>query len=343
LLKALLRLFLLALTFTALSLPLAFPAPQTPQQTLPQSQAIRVSVDRVDVGIIVTNARGQLVEGLHRSDFHVFDDGVEQPITDFATIEEPAQVLLLVEAGPAVYLFESGHRTAVYALLNGLSVDDRVAIARYAEAPQLLSELTADKRVPASALGDLRFNLGFGQLNLSSSLSAALDWLAKIPGKKSLVLLSTGVDTSPNGAPEALLSRLKTSNVRIFAVSLSGDLLNPKPTGKKSLGKTKTTTDAATTTAAELAQAAELMKAVAAATGGRAYFPVSTKEFGATYADIAQLVRHEYSIAFAPPLHDGKVHSLQVRVDATPVSASDSSPLIYHLDHRQAYLAPPPQ
>jgi Ca-activated chloride channel homolog len=343
LLTTLLRRLLLALAFAVFGIPFAVAAPQAPDQTLQQSQAIRVSVERVDVGVIVTNVRGQFVEDLHRDDFHVLDNGIEQPITDFATVEQPAQVLILVEAGPAVYFLEAGHRNAVYALLNGLSVDDRVAIAHYAEAAQLLCDLTADKRAAASVLGDLRFNLGFGQLNLSSSLNATLDWLAQIPGKKSLVLLSTGVDTSPNGASQALLSRLKTSDVRLFAVSLSGELLNPKIPGKKSSGKTKASPDVGAAMAEELAQAAELLKVFAAATGGRAYFPVSTKDFDAVYADIAQLVRHEYSIAFVPPFRDGKLHLLQVRVEVPSTIAQGSPSPSFHLDHRQAYLATPLQ
>jgi len=47
-----------------------------------------------------------------------FDNGIEQPLTSFATIEEPAQVLLLIEAGPAVYLLESSHVWASYSLLS---------------------------------------------------------------------------------------------------------------------------------------------------------------------------------------------------------------------------------
>src|SRR5256884_3763960 len=70
------------------------------------TQTIRVSVDRVNVGVIVTDHNGHFVEGLHRGDFRVFDNGIEQPLTGFASIEEPAQDLLLIEAGPAVYLLE---------------------------------------------------------------------------------------------------------------------------------------------------------------------------------------------------------------------------------------------
>ena len=331
------------ISVAAFALPAVMAAPQSQEQSPPQSPPIRVSVDRVNVSVIVTGARGQFVEGLRREDFHILDNGIEQPLTDFAAIEEPAQLLLLVETGPAVYLLQSGHLQAAYALLNGLSPDDRVAIARYAEAPQLVSGFTADKRATSSALEQLRFNLGFGQLNLASSLAAALDWLAHFPGKKSLVLLSTGVDTSPPGVSEALLSRLKTTDVRIFAVSLSGQWSNSNPASKKPSNKNRVTSAQTEAAAAEFSQAAELLKALSSATGGRAYFPATTKEFGDVYAEIAQLVRHEYSLAFAPPAQDGKIHALQIRVD-TPLAPAPGSPLpAYHLDHRQAYQAPPPQ
>src|SRR5207245_1543737 len=97
---------------------------------------------------------------LRREDFHIFDDGVEQPLTDFAAVEEPAQVLLLIEAGPAVYLLESGHLQAAHALLNGLSAGDRVAVVKYAEAPQVILDFTPDKQAAAAAFDQLRFNLG---------------------------------------------------------------------------------------------------------------------------------------------------------------------------------------
>ena len=100
------------------------------QQPSPPRPEIRVSVDLVNVGVLVTDSRGQFIGGLRREDFHLFDNGAEQPVTDFLNIDEPAQVVLLIEAGPAVYLLEGGHLQAVHALLDGLSSSDRVAIRR---------------------------------------------------------------------------------------------------------------------------------------------------------------------------------------------------------------------
>src|SRR5437867_9402912 len=94
-------------------------------------QTIHVSVDRVNVGVIVTDHSGHFVEGLHREDFHVFDNGTEQPLTGFAAIEEPAQVLFLIESGPAVLFLGKNHLHSADSLLKSLAVNDRVAIASY--------------------------------------------------------------------------------------------------------------------------------------------------------------------------------------------------------------------
>src|SRR5580704_1528858 len=181
--------------------------PALPQQPAPPPSGIRITVDRVDVGVIVTDSSGQFVGSLRREDFHLFDNGAEQPITDFFSVDEPAQVLLLIEAGPAVYLLEGGHLQAVHTLLDGLSPSDCIAVARYNEALEPILDFTPDKLATAGALDQLRFNLGFGELNLASSLATSLDWLAHVPGKKSVVLLSTGFDTSPSAAAQSLLVR----------------------------------------------------------------------------------------------------------------------------------------
>ena len=295
-------------------------------------------MDRVNVGVIVTDASGHFVEGLHRGDFHVFDNGIERPLTDFAAIEEPAQVLLLIEAGPAVYLLEGGHLQAAYALLNGLSTGDRVAVVKYAESPQAILDFTPDKQAAAAAFDQLRFNLGFGSLNLSSSVLKALEWLANVAGKKSIVLLTTGVDTSPSNDSAEAVQRLRTGDVRLLAISLTGGLRNPPAAGKK-----KRPAPSPTQTEQQFEQADQLLKRMAEVTGGRAYFPANAKEFNEVYAEIAQLVRHEYSLAFALAARDGLVHSIEVRVEGAQKSTVSTSSSPYRVDYRKAYVAPGPR
>jgi VWFA-related protein len=308
--------------------PLAEAQDKSQQQDNSQQQnaPIRVSVDRVNVGVIVTDARGHFVEGLRREEFHIFDNGIEQPLTGFAAIDEPAQVLLLIEAGPAVLFLGKNHVRASETLINNLSPNDRVAIASYSKDPELLLDFTQDKSTARLVLQSLNFMAGFGQLNLSSSLASAIDWLAPFPGKKTVVLLATGVDTSPPSKWQVIQQKLKISDVRILAVSLSGDFrkhpkwrkLSPQEREDRAFVKQG------------FAQADQLLHELSLATGGRVYLPKNEKEFDRAYSEIAQLVRHEYSIAFSPPAKDGQLHTIQVKVKR----------LWCRVDHRQAYVAP---
>jgi len=316
-----------------LSLILFFPSHSLRAQepSSAPAQTIRLTIERVNVGVIVTNARGKFIEGLRRENFRVFDNGAEQPITEFAPVADPAQVLLLVEAGPAVYFLQDAHLYTASALLEGLSPGDRVSVARYTEAPIALLDFTADKRAAQNALDGIRFNLGFGQLNLSASLNAILDWLARLPGKQTIVLLSTGVDTSSNAAIDLLQSRLQTGDVRILCVSLSAPLRNGKEGGRVQVQQAQQ----------GFADADARLQAIADATGGRVFFPENAKAFQETYRQIAQLVRHEYSLAFQPPAADGAVHQLKVTVNLLDES-NKGKPLEFRVDHRRAYRAPSP-
>ena len=310
--------------------------PTSPTPAAQQSEPIRVSVDRVNVGVLVTDPSSKFAEGLQRENFHIFDNGVEQPITDFLDVEEPAQALVLIEAGPAVYLLEGSHLRAAQQFLSGLSPDDRVAVVKYADAPQGLVDFTTNKQSVAAAFDDLGFNLGFGSLNLSASLSKVLDWLTSVHGKKTIVLLSTGVDTSSTKQIQDLLNRLQTTDVRILAVSLTGDLRNPPPVATKK----KSPSPKVAFTSQQFAEADMLLRQIAQTTGGQAYFPANSNELPTVFAHIAQIVRHEFSLAFIPPAHDGTIHSLEVRV--TTDSGQSAATPAYRVDCRRAYLAPTP-
>jgi VWFA-related protein len=122
--------------------------------------------------------------------------------------------------------------------------------------------------------------------------------------------------------------KLEASDVRVLAVSLSGDFHKPPKHRKLS---PRERSDRAFVKRG-FAAADQSLHQLSEATGGRVYVPKNQKEFDRAYAEIAQLVRHEYSLAFTPPSHDGQLHSITVKVKGFG----------RHVDHRQAYLAPAP-
>ncbi len=244
------------LPFVLLVAPPAFP--QQPASRLP---TIHISVDRVTVGVVVTDSHGQFVSDLHREDFHLFDNGVEQPITDFFSVDEPAQVLLLIEAGPAVYLLQGGHLQAVHALLDGLSPSDRVAIARYNEAARTHPEFHARQiRTPRRA-GPVAFQ---SWLRPAKSRLQPLhrSRLARARSRQEISGLAfDGVRYFSFRLPlRTLLARLKSTDVRVLAISLGGELRSTNSPEKKHSKKDAAACGKSAMVAEGFAQADEELK-----------------------------------------------------------------------------------
>jgi Ca-activated chloride channel family protein len=324
--------FCLVLIGASLTAIATLRARQENQNALPQAQ-LKVRTELVHVGVSVADARGNPVSGLTKANFRILDDGVAQPITYFASIEAPAQVLVLVETRPAVYLIHTQHLAAANALLDGLAPDDEVALASYDQAPRAILPFTADKAALARALGDLHYILGMGELNLFGALSATLDWLAPVPGKKALVLLSTGLDSGPPERWDELQTKLRASEVTIFAVALGGELRSAKP--KKKRQPLPGGDDLS------FAQADKILEQLAEISGGRAYFPRGGGDFAAMYRQIAATLRHQYVLGFEPPAHDGRFHTIAVQVlDQAGLPQATAGPKAdYRVFTRQGYQA----
>lgn len=311
-------------------------APPPPAWAPEQEAQIAVRVELVNLDVTVTDARGNYVRGLTRERFRVLDEGQPQPITHFTPIEAPAQVLLLVETGPAVYMIHRQHLAAAHLLLNGLAAEDWVALATYDAEARLAAPFTTDKRALQHQINGLRYNLGSSRLNFFGSLAAALEWLAATPGKKSVVLLTTGLDDGPAARWEALREKLQASEAAIYPVALGGELRDP-PKQRKGLR-----VDAEAARVAEsFAEASRRLSEIADMTGGLAFFPRSPSEFAQVYKDIATAVRHTYRLGFVPPQRDGRFHRVLVEIVSTDSQLKKAGGG-YAWSARKGYIAPQP-
>src|SRR5277367_1233278 len=196
------------------------------QQTPIQSVSALVIVETS-----VADGHGNFLGGLERSQFRVFDDGMEQPLTVFQTIQEPPEVCVLVETSPAVYLIQRQHLEAAYALLDGLPADAPVALATYDTATRVVLPFTLNKAALLGTLNRLQYFLGMGDLNFYDAANSTLSWIELRHSKLALLVLSTGLDTSPAAHWQALETRIETGYVPIFTVALGGELRDFK--GKK--------------------------------------------------------------------------------------------------------------
>ena len=299
---------------------------------------ISVQVNLVSVPVTVTDARGEFVSKLSRENFRLLVDGGEQPIEYFSSEEEPAQVLILLETGPAVYLLRGEHIAAASVFLSGLGADDRVAVASYGDAPQLLLDFTTDKRRAAFSLQTANYGLGMANLNFYESMASVMDWVASGSaassggGKRAIVALTTGLDSSGPGPWQHLVERMQQSNVLVLPVALGGVLRDTAPRGKKSGAS-----GAPPGEELSFAESTRALETIAAETGGHAFFPRKARDFENAYRQIAALLRHQYRLGFNAALADGRYHTIRVELAGVPRRKGGQD---YRVNSRRGFLAP---
>jgi Ca-activated chloride channel family protein len=296
------------------------------------------STEIVKVDTSVVDNHGNFVGGMAQSNFRILDNGAPQRVAFFTPVDAPAQVLVMIETSPAVYLIHNQHLAAASALLEGLARDDEVALVTYDQQPHQVLKFSADKSLLLASLGEVQYTIGMGDLNFYDSISGVLEWLGPSGGKRALVILTTGLDSSPPAHWDALVSKLRREDVVIFAVALGGELRSNEPPKKS-----KKPSPPESTADASFAKADRALRSLATITGGRAYFPQSEKDFVAIYHEIASALRHQYVLGIAPA-HDGGLHTLTIEpLDAhgQPMNAPAKKAVV-RVFAREGYLAPGP-
>jgi Ca-activated chloride channel family protein len=300
-----------------------------------------VRVDLVRLSVAVTDAKGNFIRNLPKESFRVLDEGVEQPIAFFASAEEPARVLILLEASPAVYLIAQQHLLAAHLLLDGLARDDEVALATYAQSATLRAEFSPDKQAVRQILASPQFSLGRAELHLYDALAAALVWLGRGPGKKSVVLLSTGIDSGNPGRWQSLLPYLQATDVSVYAVALGGSLREANPADKR--GGKRRIAEVDPGAAETFGRASRELQEITRMTGGQAFFARTASDFPAIYRNIATALRHQYSLGFNAVTRDGRYRRIEVQLrNGAENPAGEKGSAGFRISARAGYLAPQP-
>jgi len=227
------RIFLLlaALVMSAASVSAQNNPP--PSQAAPPSAAAtpadddeveRVSVHVVSVPVSVTDRDGRFVPDLKESDFLVSENGRDQSIAYFASVEQPFTVMLLLDTSGSTSLRLQDIQSAAIAFVNQLRPQDRVLpIAFDNDAVALLPGWASDRAVLTQAIRSARTGMimedkdrevrvgkdgkkvVFQHVNtrLYDAFYKSADTLRHVKGRKALILFTDGIDNSSRLATRA--------------------------------------------------------------------------------------------------------------------------------------------
>jgi Ca-activated chloride channel family protein len=348
------------------------PQEPIPPDTLKEQDVVKVASNIVQVEAVVYNKKsGQIVMGLKKENFAIFEDGIQRDVTNFSTPDAPITVAVVMEyskLGQEIgYYGSSGTEEGQMEVLRPMAAflsqfikppDDYVSVIAYDMRPTPLTDFTNNpERINQVIMLLLRNQPAFRETNLFDALKLTLAggradsvvlensekrWteyagMKDIQGRrKAVFLISSGIDTFSKINYDEVRKIAQNAGVPIYIVG-TGELFLKKYDGQMAAedGLGGATTPGRMT----FLQAKNTLKTLADETGG-AYFPMTFPgEIPSILSSINAMMRNQYSLAYsAGERRDGKRHKIVVKVDVDGDGTYDDKEFI--VKARQFYNSP---
>ncbi|PYS54468.1 MAG: hypothetical protein DMG13_08095 [Acidobacteria bacterium] len=290
--------------------------------------SLSIDVDLVTFDVVVTDNSGNPIGGLEKQHFTVFDDNVEQTITNFSPTDAPLTVVILAEFSDTFGYYYDDVVGPAAGFINSLRPEDWAALVAFDIRPEILTDFTKNKAELYEGLRRMRIP-AYRETSLYDAVYDTLQRLDNVDGKKAVFLLSTGLDTISKHTYGETLRKAETSDSMIYSV------------GMGQLARLYFESRLYPEDSITFLQADNVMRSLAEATGGKAFFPRFVGEYPSIYEQVAANLRYQYSIGFVPKVRktDGKLHKLRVEVANLDVNHDGKIDKL-KVRHKKGYYAP---
>lgn len=284
----------------------------------------------VNVDVMVTDEDGRVLTELKRGNFRILDNGAPQKTLDFAPTSTPITIVVLMEYSSASSSYFAG-KAADWgtSFLSHLEPRDWVALTTFDLRSKVQVDFTHNQYEVRDAIAQLGYPQ-FGEVNLYEALEDTLDRLNRVRGRKSVLLLATGLDTLSAITLDEIYDRLRRTDATVFCVGLAE--AESMRYGGSSMS---------------YLQGKNTLAAFARQTGGLALFPRFQTELPDIFRSVVGFLRSEYTLSFRPPpaSRDGRYHRLKVEVvgsDGKPLRVTDEKGRQRKVQvfAREGYMAP---
>jgi Ca-activated chloride channel homolog len=267
--------------------PAQNPAPPATQPAAPapdaQQEQPTFVIQRNEVNLIftVTDKHERYVPNLSQSDFALLDDGrAPEKVTSFRQqINLPLRVGLVIDASTSIRTrFQFEQQAAIEFLLQMIKPgSDRAFVMDFAEVPHISQDWTNNMDALESGVNKLK--PAGGTALFDSVYVACRDKLldtarGQEPVRKAIVLISDGEDNQSRVHPDEAIKMCQRAETIIYAISTNW-------TPSRSKGD-------------------EVLRDMADATGGQAFWPPSAEEMANSFHTIQQSLRSQYALTYVP-------------------------------------------
>jgi len=302
-------------------------APTGPEE-VDAGDVIKVNTTLVTIPVSVMDRDGRYVPNLQKEEFRIWEDGVEQEVAFFQSVDKPFSVVLMLDTSPSTQFRLEDIQDAAITFVNQLRPDDKVMVVSFNDDINILSDFTTDRSKLQKAINRSKTDDG---TRLYDAIDMVInEKLSRISGRKAIVLFTDGVDTTSRRADyqgnimdaqelDALIypvqydtSRdMNGGNFPVGQVDVWGTILGGIfGGGRRGGGRYPRGTGRG-----DYEVANQYLMELANSTGGREYRADSLQNMSYAFANVAEELRRQYSIGYYPkrPAQAGERRQIRVR------------------------------
>src|SRR5262245_18474846 len=294
----------------------------TTKKKATEEVALKLNTALVNVPVIVTDRVGKYIPNLTSNYFEIFEENVKQNIDAFSSIEVPFNVVLLIDTSNSTFFKLEEIQQSALAFIDLIREQDRVMIVSFDTQVYIDSEFTNDRKKLRKAILETRSG---GTTRVYDAIDLVLtEWLAKIPGRKAVVLFSDGVDTgSLLATARSTIDLVEESDVLVYVIQYdTREDVRVKIQGIGSrrdagAGQVLTGIPIRGATEEEYRRANRYLKEIADHSGARLFKVEMLGDVNQAFQLIADELRHQYMLSYYPSndKRDGNYRRIRVVVN----------------------------
>lgn len=265
-----------------------------PGDDVDEADVVRVSSNLVPIPASVVDNKGVALTSLRVDDFELRVDGQLRPISDISRADSPVRMVMLFDNSGSLDMARSFEKHAAQQFFRRvLRPVDEAAIYSIELDSYLAQPMTRDVRRLEQTIES--FGKPEGATSLFDAIIAAAAYLRPYSGRRVIVIVSDGIETTSRADFETTMHRVLADDCQIYVVQ----------TGLYDGG------------ANLRALAAERrMEQLAAQTGGAAYIPKTTSALDTAFQEIAADLAQQYVLSYyqAEENRDGRFHPIELRI-----------------------------
>ena len=289
-----------------------------PPQSVDTSDApkIHVNSNLVVVPVTVTDHKGRVVNGLQKEHFAIFEDKIEQTISQFATEDVPLSITLVLDTSDSMHPRLKKAREATIALLNNASPHDEFSMLEFNHLARLTVPFTTEREKIRGHLAGVQTGGGTALLD---AIRLALNEMKNAHHtRKAIIVVSDGEDNASHCSVQQLKEAVRETDVLIYSIgitdfdSYSQSWPSPGMTGPA------------------------LLNEISKETGGRFFQVNGSKQLPEVASKIGAWLRSQYILAYMP---SGKQQDTQYHHIRVKITRPEGFPRL-RADWRPGYYAP---